>query len=104
MTWPVVSICARRLAGSRRRVSQRQLAKGFRSHKPIALILVPRCNIYLRIVNSFNEEMAKVIYLQLDPRSAGQLGPLLAEDRHAIHVEKDNAPIGQIRASSAVLL
>ncbi|HVV44358.1 MAG TPA: hypothetical protein VHC72_04110 [Bryobacteraceae bacterium] len=48
--------------------------------------------------------MAKVIFLRLDPRSAGQLGPLLAEDGHEIHVEKDNAPIGLIRGSSAVFL
>jgi hypothetical protein len=48
--------------------------------------------------------MAKVIFLRLDPRSSGQLGPLLAGDGHEIHVEKENAPIGLIRGSSAVFI
>jgi hypothetical protein len=48
--------------------------------------------------------MANVIFLRLDPRSAGQLGPLLAGDGHEIHVERENAPIGLIRNSSAVFI
>ncbi|HEU5021162.1 MAG TPA: hypothetical protein VFT60_04705 [Bryobacteraceae bacterium] len=48
--------------------------------------------------------MAKVIFLRLDPRSSGQLEPLLAGDGHEIHVEKENAPIGLVRGSAAVFI
>ena len=48
--------------------------------------------------------MAKVIFLKLDPRSSGQLGPLLAGDGHEVHVERENAPIGLVRGSSAVFI
>jgi hypothetical protein len=48
--------------------------------------------------------MAKVIFLKLDPRSSGQLGPLLAGDGHEIHVERENAPIGLVRGCSAVFI
>ncbi len=48
--------------------------------------------------------MAKVIFLRLDPRSAAQLGPLLEGDGHEVHIEKESAPIGLIRGSSAVFI
>jgi len=48
--------------------------------------------------------MANVILLRLDPRSSAQLGPLLAGDGHEVHIERENAPIGLIRGSSAVFI
>jgi hypothetical protein len=104
MTWPDMSIWANSETGNRKRISVRHPRKGFRSHKPIAAILFLRCNKFLCFVNTFNEEMSKVIFLRLDPRSSGQLGPLLAGDGHEIHVERENAPIGLIRGSCAVFI
>jgi hypothetical protein len=68
------------------------------------IILAPQCNKSLMLINSVNEQMANVIFLRLDPRSAGQLGPLLEGDGHEIHVERENAPVGLIRDSSAVFI
>lgn len=48
--------------------------------------------------------MARVIFLRLDPRSSAQLGPLLMADGHDIHVERESAPIGVVRGSSAVFI
>jgi DNA-binding response OmpR family regulator len=45
-----------------------------------------------------------VIFLGLDPRSSGQLRPLLTADGHEIHVENENAAIALIRGSSAVFI
>ncbi|HVW08340.1 MAG TPA: hypothetical protein VHC90_07140 [Bryobacteraceae bacterium] len=48
--------------------------------------------------------MARVIFLRLDPRSSAQLGPLLTADGHEVLVERESAPIGVVRGSSAVFI
>jgi DNA-binding NtrC family response regulator len=68
------------------------------------VILVLRCNKNIVFVNTLSEEMARVIFLRLDPRSSAQLGPLLMADGHEIHVERESAPIGVVRGSSAVFI
>ena len=44
------------------------------------------------------------MFRKLDPRSAAQLGELRADDGHDVHIEKESAPIGLIRAASAVFI